>query len=70
MTRGYGTIRRSVRRAYCVSRAELFRVSVARTFLERAKAGLADIKMRVRSVENLDRFVAGLEISPQEIFAA
>jgi len=42
---------------------------VAETFLDRAKTGLADIKARVRSVENLDHFVAGLEISPQEIFA-
>lgn len=69
-TRRYGTIRRGVRRAYRASGADLFGAIVAETFLNRAKTGLADIKGRVRSVESLDRFVAGLEISAQEIFAA
>lgn len=59
-----------IRREFEASGAEAFGAIVAETFLNRAKSILADIKGRVGSVENLEQFIAGLEIHPQEILVA
>ena len=45
----------------------VFGAVVAEAFLNRAKARLADIKSRLGTVGNLERFVSSFEISPQEV---
>ncbi len=52
------------------SGARIFGAIAAEAFLNRAKANLADIKSRLGTVGNLERFVSSFEISPQEVVAS
>jgi geranylgeranyl pyrophosphate synthase len=52
------------------SGARIFGAIAAEAFLNRAKANLADIKSRLGTVGNLERFVSSFEISPQDVAAS
>ena len=49
------------------SGARVFGAITAEAFLNRAKSNLADIKNRLGTVGNLERFVRSFEITPQEV---
>ena len=49
------------------SGARVFGAIAAEAFLNRAKSNLADIKNRLGTVGNLERFVGSFEITPQEV---
>jgi len=58
-----------VSREFEASGGRIFGAIVAEAFLNRAKSNLEDIKNRLGTVGDLERFVSSLEISPQEVVA-
>jgi hypothetical protein len=52
------------------SGARIFGAIAAEAFLNRAKGNLVDLKTRLGTVGNLERFVSSFDIRPQEVVAS
>ncbi len=58
-----------VRQRFEASGAGIFTALVAETFLNRAKKDLADLRLKIGTVEQLERLLIPLEVSPEEVAA-